>query len=209
MKMPKHQGDRPSYRGKRLLDWTLLVLVAPLALPLAGLVACLVRLRDGAPVLFRQERVGRDGKSFVLLKFRTMRVGADRTSFPDADLITANGRLLRRTSLDEIPQLWNIARRDMSWVGPRPTLRYQVERYDEVQLGRLAVLPGLTGLAQIRGRNQMLWADRIRLDLVYVQAIGLRTDLGIVLGTVGAVLSGRGSSGHSAVDPLAMRTEAS
>ena len=209
MTMPEHHGDRPSYRGKRLLDCTLLVLVAPLALPLAGLVACLVRLRDGAPILFRQERVGRDGESFVLLKFRTMRVGADRTSFPAADLITANGRLLRRTSLDEIPQLWNIARGDMSWVGPRPTLRYQVERYDEVQLGRLAVLPGLTGLAQIRGRNQMLWADRIRLDLTYVQAIGLRTDLGIVLGTVGAVLSGRGSSGHSAVDPLAMRTEAS
>ena len=202
-------ANRHSYRGKRLLDLTLLALVAPLALVLAGLTAAAVRLRDGSPVMFRQERVGRDGESFVLLKFRSMRVGADRTSFPAADLITANGRFLRRTSLDEIPQLWNIARGDMSWVGPRPTLRYQVERYAEVQRGRLAVLPGLTGLAQVRGRNHMLWADRIRLDLQYVQAIGLRTDLRIVLATVGAVLSGRGSGGHPTADPLATQADAS
>ena len=208
VKVLKQPGNLNSYRGKRLLDLTLLAVLAPLALTLAGLTAAAVRLRDGSPVMFRQERVGRDGESFVLLKFRTMRVGADRTSFPSDDLITANGRFLRRTSLDEIPQLWNIARGDMSWVGPRPTLRYQVERYDELQLGRLAVLPGLTGLAQVRGRNQMPWADRIHLDLAYVRTSSVRTDLRIVLATVGAVLSGRGSGGHPTADPLATQSEA-
>ena len=206
--MSKHRQDSHSYRGKRLLDWTLLVAVAPLGLVLGGMAAALIRLREGAPVLFRQERVGLDGKLFNVLKFRTMQVGSDRTAFPAADLITGTGRFLRRTSLDEIPQLWNIARGDMSWVGPRPTLRYQVERYDAVQRGRLAVLPGLTGLAQIRGRNAMLWADRITLDLEYVKTVSLRTDARIVLATVGAVLSGRGSDGHPTADPLAMQPDA-
>lgn len=196
-----------SYRGKRLLDGTLLVLVAPLALPLAVLTALVVRLTAGSPVLFRQERIGLDGKAFQVLKFRTMAIGADRTPFPAADLLTGSGRFLRRTSLDELPQLWNIARGDMSWVGPRPTLRYQVERYDAVQRGRLAVLPGLTGLAQVRGRNAMLWADRIQLDLAYVRTLSLRTDLRIVLATVGAVLTGRGSDGHPTADPLARQPD--
>jgi lipopolysaccharide/colanic/teichoic acid biosynthesis glycosyltransferase len=193
------------YRGKRTFDLIALLLGAPVFGLVGVLTALVVRLRDGAPVLFRQERVGLDGTSFSVLKFRTMRTGADRSPFPDADLITPTGRVLRRTSLDEVPQLLNVLKGDMSLVGPRPTLRYQVERYDERQSGRLAVRPGLTGLAQVRGRNGMPWAERIELDLQYVRTASLWTDLRILLGSVRAVVSGSGTEGHPLDDPLAVR----
>jgi lipopolysaccharide/colanic/teichoic acid biosynthesis glycosyltransferase len=202
-----YRGQMYRRCGKRALDLLLLSATAPVSLPLLVLMAVLVRRRDGAPVLFMQERSGRDGVPFTVVKFRTMQVGADRSPFPDDALITRTGSLLRRTSLDELPQLWNVARGDMSLVGPRPTLPYQVARYDERQRGRLAVRPGLTGLAQVTGRNSLTWAERIELDLEYVRRLSLRTDLMILLRSVGAVLSGSGTSGHPLDDPLAAPDE--
>lgn len=160
-------------------------------------------------MLFRQERVGLQGKPFAVLKFRTMVQGANRTPFPDADLVTPTGRVLRRTSLDELPQLWNLARGDMSLVGPRPTLAYQVARYTPAQRGRLCVRPGLTGLAQIRGRNGMPWAERISLDLEYVRTASIRTDVKILVASLKVVVSGSGTLGHPIDDPIAMAPGAS
>src|SRR5262249_27437562 len=142
--------------------------------PLLGIAAVAIKLDDGGPVLYRQTRVGLGGEDFELLKLRTMVVGAEAIGAGFAvnlgdSRITRAGRLLRRLSIDELPQLWNVIRGDMSVIGPRPTLRYQVERYDERQLHRLDVKPGLTGWAQIHGRARLPWADRIDLDLWYVE----------------------------------------
>ena len=171
---------------------------------LAGLVAAglAVKLEDGGPVLFRQTRVGKDGKDFELLKLRSMVVDAERTGAGHAvdrgdRRITRVGRLLRRTSIDELPQLWNIVRGDMSVIGPRPTLRYQVERYSERQRRRLDVRPGLTGWAQIHGRATLPWAERIELDVWYVEHRSPRVDLHILLRTPLALFGGtyKGATG--------------
>ena len=162
-----------------------------------------MRLTSPGPLLFRQERIGRDGVPFAMIKFRTMTVG-DNPIIPDASRITSAGRWLRRTSLDELPNLLNVWRGEMSIVGPRPTLAYQVERYDERQMGRLAVRPGLTGLAQIHGRNSLPWSERIDHDLEYVETQSARLDLRIVLGTVTVLLTGSGVEGHPDDDPLAV-----
>jgi lipopolysaccharide/colanic/teichoic acid biosynthesis glycosyltransferase len=139
--------------------------------------------------------VGRDGEDFELLKLRTMVVDAEQKGAGYAvnrgdARITPVGRLLRRASLDELPQLWNIVRGDMSVIGPRPTLRYQVDRYDERQLHRLDVRPGLTGWAQIHGRASLPWAERIELDLWYVEHRSSRVDLRILLRTPLALFGG-------------------
>lgn len=189
------------YRGKRLLD---LAIAVPAALPalLVGLVCALaVKLTSRGPVLFRQERVGRDGVDFEVLKFRSMTVG-DNPLIPDEDRITRVGRVLRRGSLDELPQLWHVLTGEMSIVGPRPTLRYQVDRYDERQRQRLAVRPGLTGLAQIRGRNLLRWSDRIDHDLEYVRDQSPWLDLKIVAATFRPLLTGEGVEGHPEDDEL-------
>lgn len=191
------------YRTKRLLDLSVLVVVGPVAIPVALLCALAVKATSTGPILFRQERIGMDGKPFEVLKFRTMTVG-DNPIFPDATRITSTGRWLRRFSLDELPQLVNVARGEMSIVGPRPTLRYQVERYTTRQRARLAVRPGLTGLAQVNGRNSLGWAQRIEYDIEYVQRQSLRLDLAILARTAEAVLSGRGAEGHPEDDPLAV-----
>jgi lipopolysaccharide/colanic/teichoic acid biosynthesis glycosyltransferase len=170
--------------------------------PLLGLAALAIKLEDGGPVLYRQRRVGKDGADFELLKLRTMVVGAETKGLGWAvdrgdPRITRVGRLLRRTSVDELPQLWNVLRGDMSVIGPRPTLRYQVERYTERQLERLSVLPGLTGWAQIHGRAELSWEDRIELDLWYVEHRSPRVDLTVLLRTPAALFGGtyRGASG--------------
>ena len=175
-----------------------LVVTSPL-LAAAGLA---VKLEDRGPVLFRQTRVGKDGKDFELLKLRSMVVDAERTGAGHAvdrgdRRITRVGRLLRRTSIDELPQLWNIVRGDMSVIGPRPTLRYQVERYTERQRRRLDVRPGLTGWAQIHGRATLPWAERIELDVWYVEHRSPRVDLRILLGTPLALFGGtyKGATG--------------
>lgn len=191
-----------SYRGKRLLDLAVLAVVA-LPATVVGLVCALaVRLDSPGPVLFLQERVGRDGAPFVVWKFRTM-VDGDNPIIPSDDRITRVGRLLRRTSLDELPQLVNVARGEMSIVGPRPTLAYQVERWTDRQRGRLAVRPGMTGLAQVNGRNDLSWPERIEFDLAYVATPSLRTDLGILFRTASAMLGGEGTGATAADDPIA------
>jgi lipopolysaccharide/colanic/teichoic acid biosynthesis glycosyltransferase len=196
-------GPRGPYRGKRLVDLLLVALAALPAALLGGVGALAVRLTSPGPVLFRQERVGRDGQPFSLLKLRTMRAVGPNPVFPDDDRITPVGHVLRRTSVDELPQLWNVARGEMSVVGPRPTLGYQVARYDERQRGRLAVRPGLTGLAQVRLRNAAPWAERIELDLDYVERQSPWLDLRILVSSVGVVLGGSGAAGHPTDDPLA------
>lgn len=181
------------------------MLLGLLAVPAAlvgGVCAVAVRASSRGPVLFRQERVGRDGVPFVALKFRTMLVG-DNPVFPDASRITTAGAVLRRLSLDELPQLVNVARGEMSVVGPRPTLAYQVERYDDRRRQRLAVRPGLTGLAQVNGRNAISWPERIEWDLEYVDRQSVLLDLRVLAATAATVVSGRGAEGHPSDDPLA------
>jgi lipopolysaccharide/colanic/teichoic acid biosynthesis glycosyltransferase len=165
------------------------------ASPVLGLAALAIMLEDGGPVLFRQTRVGRDGADFELLKLRTMVVGAERIgaglAVNEGDpRITRVGRVLRRLSLDELPQLWNVVRGEMSVIGPRPTLRYQVEQYDERQRHRLDVKPGITGWAQINGRAALPWADRIELDVWYVERRSPLLDLKILARTPGALFRG-------------------
>jgi len=166
----------------------------------AGAVA--VKLEDGGPVLFRQKRVGKDGEDFELLKLRTMVVDAEHKGAGFAvdagdNRITRVGKILRKTSIDELPQLWNVVRGDMSLIGPRPTLRYQVEKYTAQQRKRLDVLPGLTGWAQIHGRATLPWDERIQLDVWYVEHRSPRVDLKILLRTPLALFGGtyRGEHG--------------
>jgi len=165
------------------------------ASPLLALAALAVKLDDRGPVLYRQTRVGKHGRDFELLKLRTMVVGAETQGAGYAvnegdSRITRAGRLLRRLSIDELPQLWNVVRGDMSLIGPRPTLRYQVEAYDERQRHRLDVKPGITGWAQIHGRTKLPWAERIELDLWYVEHRSVKTDSLILLRTPLALLGG-------------------
>ncbi len=190
------------YRGTRLVDLAILVVVALPAAVLGAACTVAVRLTSSGPVLFRQERVGMGGAPFEMLKFRSMRAGVNPV-FPDADRITPVGRFLRRTSLDELPNLVNVARGEMSVVGPRPTLAYQVERYDDRQRMRLAVRPGLTGLAQVNGRNELTWPERIEFDLEYVDRQSALLDVRILVSTVGVLLTGSGVEGHQVDDPLA------
>lgn len=192
-----------SYRGKRAVDLVLVALVTLPALLIGGLAAFAIRLTSRGPVLFRQERIGSGGKPFELVKFRTMVVG-DNPIFPDAAHITGVGRLLRRLSFDEIPQLLNIVRGEMSVIGPRPTLAYQVERYDDRQRRRLTVRPGVSGWAQLKGRNEIAWAERIELDLEYIDRIQSPiADVRILVLSMFAALRGGGVEGHPADDPLA------
>jgi lipopolysaccharide/colanic/teichoic acid biosynthesis glycosyltransferase len=186
----------------RALDVLLAGAGLALASPVLAVAAAAIKLEDGGPVLYRQTRVGEGGADFELLKLRTMVVGAESQGAGFAvdrgdRRITRVGRLLRRTSIDELPQLWNVVRGDMSLVGPRPTLRYQVERYDERQRRRLEVKPGLTGWAQVHGRASLPWAERIELDVWYVEHRSPAVDAKILLRTPLALLGGtyRGDTG--------------
>jgi lipopolysaccharide/colanic/teichoic acid biosynthesis glycosyltransferase len=170
--------------------------------PLLAIAALATKLEDGGPVLYRQRRVGKDGEEFELLKLRTMVVGAETMGAGLAvdrgdRRITRTGRVLRRLSIDELPQLWNVLRADMSLIGPRPTLRYQVDRYTPRQRRRLEVRPGLTGWAQVHGRAALPWEDRIELDVWYVEHRSAWVDLQILLRTPVALFQGtyKGSTG--------------
>ena len=170
--------------------------------PVLAAAAAAIKLEDGGPVLYRQQRVGRGGVDFGLLKLRTMVVGAEAKGAGFAvdrgdPRITRVGAILRKLSLDELPQLWNVIRGEMSIIGPRPTLRYQVEKYDDRQRRRLDVRPGLTGWAQIHGRATLPWSERIELDVWYVDHHSPRTDAMILLRTPGALLRGtyKGATG--------------
>ena len=187
---------------KRLVDLFGALLGLVLAAPALALAALAIKLDDRGPVLFRQKRVGKDGVEFELLKLRTMvqnaeRLGAGYAVDKGDKRITRIGRFLRRSSIDELPQLWNIVHGEMSLIGPRPTLAYQVEKYTPRQRRRLEVLPGLTGWAQVHGRAKLPWDERIELDVWYVDHRSLKTDLLILLLTPVALLSGtyKGPSG--------------
>ncbi len=186
----------------RAADVALAGLGLAVASPFLAAAALAVKLEDGGPILFRQTRVGKDGADFELLKLRSMVVDAERKGAGFAidrgdARITRVGRFLRRTSIDELPQLWNVVRGEMSVIGPRPTLRYQVERYTERQRKRLEVRPGLTGWAQIHGRAALPWDDRIELDVWYVEHRSPGVDLKILLRTPLALFGGtyRGATG--------------
>jgi len=179
----------------RPVDVALASLGLALTSPLIGAAALAVKLQDGGPVLYRQRRVGKDGEEFELLKIRTMVVGAEKLGAGFAvdrgdARITRTGRLLRKLSIDELPQLWNVVRGDMSVIGPRPTLSYQVERYTPRQRRRLEVKPGLTGWAQIHGRAALPWEERIELDVWYVEHRSPKVDLEILARTPRALFSG-------------------
>ena len=186
----------------RALDVVGASLGLALAAPVLGAAALAIKLEDGGPVLYRQRRVGYRGEDFDLLKLRTMVVGAETQGAGWAvnrgdPRITKVGRALRRLSLDELPQLWNVLRGDMSLIGPRPTLRYQVDQYTPRQRRRLDVKPGLTGWAQVHGRTKLPWDERIELDLWYVEHRSPRLDLEILLRTPLALFTGtyKGATG--------------
>jgi undecaprenyl phosphate N,N'-diacetylbacillosamine 1-phosphate transferase len=194
-----------SYKIKAIIDLTLGWLLFMVLSPFFYLMACLIRLESPGPVFFRQERVGKDARHFVAYKFRsmvdkasTMGMGA-RLAADDAR-ITRTGKFLRDTSLDELPQLLNIMKGEMSLVGPRPTLPYQVEAYDDFQRRRILVRLGITGWAQINGRNAIPREDRIVLDVWYVDNWSLKLDMYIMLRTIKTWIRREGIYGPGGVN---------
>ncbi len=176
--------------GKRLFDVLISAVALVLFAPMLLLLALLVRVFLGSPVLFRQERSGRGRRPFTILKFRTMTNERDASGelLPDAQRLTWFGCFLRRTSLDELPELLNVLKGEMSLVGPRPLLPRYDPYYTEVELSRFDVLPGITGWAQINGRNDLAWDDRLRCDAWYVASCSFALDLKILFATVFKVL---------------------
>ena len=187
--------------GKRALDLGLALPALVVLVPVGLTVGVLIRLKLGGPVLFRQVRPGRDGRVFELIKFRSMSDarGANGELLPDEERLTPFGNRLRRLSLDELPTLWNVARGDMSLVGPRPLLVRYLARYTPEQRRRHDVLPGVTGWAQINGRNAITWEEKFEYDVWYVENVSLGTDLKILFRTAAQVLGRRGISaeGHA------------
>jgi lipopolysaccharide/colanic/teichoic acid biosynthesis glycosyltransferase len=183
--------------GRRIFDLVVAAAALALASPLLLLAIAAIRLESRGPAIYRQRRVGRDGEPFDILKLRTMVTGAEHVgrglAVSEGDTrITRVGRLLRRTSLDELPNLVNVLRGEMSIIGPRPTVPVQVQRYTRRQRGRLTVKPGITGWAQIHGRTTLPWDERIELDLWYVEHRSWRVDLLILARTVRMVVGGQG-----------------
>lgn len=183
-------------RAKRGLDLLLVLVTAPLWIPLLLMLAFIVRVNLGSPVLFRQRRPGRNEQIFELVKFRTMTDARDRDGKPlaDAERLTRFGRWLRATSLDELPELWNVLKGDMSLVGPRPLLVQYLPRYSPEQRRRHEVMPGLTGWAQINGRNALSWEEKFALDVWYVDNQNCWLDLRILFLTIWQVTGRRGIS---------------
>jgi lipopolysaccharide/colanic/teichoic acid biosynthesis glycosyltransferase len=199
-RLPPERGTRGLGEGggnalNRALDAAGAALGLAVTSPLLAVAAAAIKLDDGGPVFYRQRRVGHHAVEFDLVKLRTMEVGAERRGAGYAvdehdPRITRVGRVLRRLSLDELPQLWNVLRGDMSLVGPRPTLAYQVERYTPRQRRRLDVKPGITGWAQIHGRARLPWSERIELDVWYVEHRSPWLDLKILVRTPLTLFSG-------------------
>ncbi len=182
---------------RRAVDLLVAAAVLVLASPLLLAAALAIRVSSRGPAIYRQRRVGRDGHEFDVLKLRTMVSGAEQLgaglAVDEGDpRITRVGALLRRSSLDELPNLWNVVRGEMSLIGPRPTVPSQVARYDERQRGRLAIRPGMTGWAQVNGRASLPWSERIELDLYYIEHRSLALDVRILARTVAVLLGGGG-----------------
>src|SRR5687767_4460071 len=190
----------PGYSGKRLLDLVLTIVTAPLWVPAAALVALVVRVRLGAPAFFVQTRPGLHGAPFRLVKVRTMSDARDEKGvlLPDEDRLPPLGRFLRSTSLDELPQLWNVLRGDMSLVGPRPLLTRYLPLYSERHRQRHAVRPGMTGLAQVSGRNAITWSEKLDLDVAYVEQCSPSLDVRILWRTLRSVARREGISAAGA-----------
>ena len=191
-------------RAKRVLECCLAAVSLICLAPVLMTVAAAVRFTMGRPVLFRQRRPGLRGEPFEILKFRTMRDGRDEEGrlFPDEQRLTKLGRFLRSTSLDELPELWNVVRGDMSLVGPRPLLMEYLDRYTPEQARRHEVKPGITGWAQIHGRNALSWEEKFALDVWYVEHWSLALDLYILVRTIAMVLRRKGiSAGEHATMP--------
>jgi sugar transferase EpsL len=190
---------------KRCFDFVVAALGVLILSPLFVLLALVVRFSMGSPVFFRQRRPGRSGKAFMLLKFRTMKmeaVGAE--SVPDSERLTRLGSFLRHTSLDELPELINVLKGEMSLVGPRPLLMEYLPLYNREQARRHEVRPGITGWAQVNGRNAISWEEKFRLDVWYVDHRSMTLDLRILWKTVAGVMSATGVSqpGHATMEPF-------
>lgn len=183
---------------KRLIDIVVSVTVLTLTAPIMLLIALAVRFNMGRPAIFRQLRPGLHGKPFPMYKFRTMNDAVDKsgTLFPDAERVTRLGLFLRASSLDELPELFNVLRGEMSLVGPRPLLIQYLDRYTPEQMRRHEVLPGITGWAQVHGRNQVPWEQRLALDVWYVDHWSLGLDLKILASTISYVVMRRGVIAH-------------
>ena len=177
-------------RIKRVLDFIIALIGLIVASPILLVVALLVRLKLGSPILFRQQRVGLDGEIFEMVKFRTMKDATDPQGnpLPDEERLTSFGNFLRKSSLDELPELWNVLKGDMSLVGPRPLLVEYLPLYSEEQMKRHHVRPGITGYAQVNGRNNISWSKKFELDVYYVENFSLWLDLKILWQTVAKVL---------------------
>ena len=198
--MKRHDSRTAVITAKRVFDLTGAIAALLLLAPFLLITAALVRIFLGSPVLFRQARPGKDGKLFTCLKFRTMTEGRDAEGrlLPDADRMTGFGRFLRSCSIDELPELINVARGEMSLVGPRPLLPKYLDRYTPEQMRRHEVEPGITGWAQVHGRNAIEWAQKFELDVWYVDHRNLWLDIVILARTIGQLFSldGISNSGH-------------
>lgn len=186
---------------KRILDIILSIIALLILWPIIAVVAILVKIKIGTPIIFKQKRPGKDGVIFTLYKFRTMtdEIDAMGELLPDEVRLKKFGKFLRSTSLDELPELINILKGEMSFVGPRPLLVEYLELYNEEQNRRHEVRPGLTGLAQINGRNDTTWEDRLKYDVEYVDNISFKKDVLIILKTIKLVFSRKGVSSNTAV----------
>ena len=185
----------------RTVDLAIVTLAAPIWVPILVLLGIAIVISSGRPILFRQDRVGRSGVPFSIRKFRSMTTG-DNPLIPDPSYVTPIGRILRRTSLDELPQLLNVIDGSMSVVGPRPMLPDQADALTPAQATRHNVRPGLTGLAQVNGRNALSWGDRIDFDVTWATNPNVRSYLATLWHTIIPVISGDGIDGHDATDPL-------
>ncbi len=211
--------EKSSYRlWKRIFDLLLCILALPFLIPLGLIIAIAIRLDSAGPVFFIQDRVGKDGKIFKIIKFRTMYHDIDDSSHREfmkqyisgqmkqdedqanktfkpfkTNQVTRAGRILRKTSLDEMPQLINVLRNEMSFVGPRPNVTWEVAEYTEWHAERLRALPGITGLAQIRGRSQITFEEIVKHDIEYIENQSLKLDVQILWWTVASVLFSKGA----------------
>jgi len=181
---------------KRILDFVLSIIIMLVCLPVMLIVGLIIFLTEGKPIFFFHERPGKDGQPFKLIKFRSMRNARDAEGnlLPDGERITNFGNFIRKTSIDELPELINVLRGEMSLVGPRPLLMQYVDRYSPQQFRRHEVLPGITGWAQVNGRNAISWNEKFMLDIWYIDHWSVWLDIKILLLTVWKVISGEGIS---------------
>lgn len=200
------RGQRSYHKVKRAMDIVVALMGLSIAAIPMALTALVVRWKIGTPILFRQERPGLNGEPFIVFKFRTMSEARDESGgmLPDEKRLGAVGQALRRWSLDELPQLFNVLRGDMSFIGPRPLLMSYMPLYNREQRRRMDVRPGITGWSQVRGRNNVSWAQRFNDDVFYVDHASFRLDMRIVLLTIRKVVSGDGVSadGQATMQPF-------